>query len=461
MAKPPVVYPPLPVEHDPYVVTAHTIQDPPTTLRGTFKHLGPGFLLSAAIVGSGELIATTTLGARAGFVTLWVILVSCLVKVALQLEFGKHVIHSGESTMASLNQLPGPKWRGANWSIWGWLFIQLFKLLQVGGIIGGVAITLNIALPFLSVPVWAGLVTIATSLLISRNYYSFIESFSLVMIGLFTMFTLASLFFLQFTEYALTWGNVTEGLQFTLPPAMIGVAIAAFGITGVGGDEIMYYNYWCLEKGYAAYTGPRDDSPAWRARAQGWIRVMYLDALLAMVVYTIVTAAFYLLGAAVLHAQGLVPEGYEMIEILSGMYTGTLGPWAKSVFIVCALVVLYSTVFAAAASWTRIFTDAFAQLGLLDFYDRTARRRMFSRLAWIFPAVWCVLFLFIQLPVLMILLGGFMTSVLLLLVVYAAFHFRYRRLPLSLKPSLFYDVAFWLSGLAILMVGVYGVYKLF
>lgn len=449
------------MEHDPYVLTGHAVLDPPTSLRGTFKHLGPGFLLSAAIVGSGELIATTTLGAQAGFVTLWVILVSCLVKVALQLEFGKHVIHSGESTMVSLNQLPGPRFRNANWSIWAWLFVQLFKLLQVGGIIGGVAITLNIALPFLSVPVWAVLVTIATSLLVSRNYYNFIETFSLIMIGLFTLFTLASLFFLQFTEYALTWDNLAEGLQFTLPPAAIGVAIAAFGITGVGGDEIMYYNYWCLEKGYAAYTGPRDDSPAWEARAKGWIRVMYLDALLAMVVYTIVTAAFYLLGAAVLHAQGQVPEGYEMIEILSGMYTGTLGPWAKSVFIVCALVVLYSTVFAATASWTRIFTDAFAQLGLLNFYDRTARRRMFAKLAWAFPAIWCVLFLFIRLPVLMILLGGFMTSVLLLLVVYAAFHFRYKRLPLSLKPGLFYDIAFWLSGIAIIMVGVYGVYKLF
>jgi manganese transport protein len=461
MAQNPVVAPPAPVDRDPYILTSQAVLDPPTTLRGTLKHLGPGFLLSAAIVGSGELIATTTLGARAGFVTLWVILVSCLVKVALQLEFGKHVIHSGESTMASLNQLPGPRFGKANWSIWAWLFVQLFKLLQVGGIIGGVAITLNIALPFLSVPVWAGLVAIGTSLLISRNYYNFIETFSLVMIGLFTLFTLASLFFLQFTEYALTWANVAEGLQFNLPPAAIGVAIAAFGITGVGGDEIMYYNYWCLEKGYAAYTGPRDDSPAWRARAKGWIRVMYLDALLAMVVYTIVTAAFYLLGAAVLHAQGQVPEGYDMIETLSGMYTGTLGPWAKSVFIVCALVVLYSTVFAATASWTRIFTDAFGQLGLLNFYDRTARHRMFAWLAWIFPAIWCVLFLFIQLPVLMILLGGFMTSVLLLLVVYAAFHFRYRRLPLALKPGWFYDVAFWLSGISILLVGVYGVYKLF
>ena len=39
------------------------------------------------------------------------------------------------------------------------------------------------------------------------------------------------------------------------------VAMGAFGITGVGGDEIMAYNYWLIEKGYAAFTGPRDESP--------------------------------------------------------------------------------------------------------------------------------------------------------------------------------------------------------
>jgi manganese transport protein len=35
---------------------------------------------------------------------------------------------------------------------------------------------------------------------------------------------------------------------------------------------------------------------------------MYLDAVLSMVVYTIVTAAFYLLGAAVLHMEALYPR---------------------------------------------------------------------------------------------------------------------------------------------------------
>lgn len=63
--------------------------DPPRVFRSKFKFLGPGLILSASIVGSGELIATTLLGAKGGFIALWVILVSCLVKVAIQVEFGK------------------------------------------------------------------------------------------------------------------------------------------------------------------------------------------------------------------------------------------------------------------------------------------------------------------------------------------------------------------------------------
>ena len=442
------------------------MQEPPTTFGGKLRKLGPGFILSAAIVGSGELIATTTLGAKAGFVTFWVIIVSCLAKVTLQLEFGKHAIYSGETVMAAFNQLPGWRWRNTHWTIWTWLFIQLFKLLQVGGIIGGVAITLNMAIPVIPMTAWAFITAVAASLLIYRGYYQFVERVSLVLIGLFTLLTFASLFFLQYTPYALSWDNILEGLRFNLPIGTIGVAIAAFGITGVGGDEIMYYNYWCLEKGYARNTGPRLDrnqgtseDAAWVRRAQGWINVMYWDAILSMFVYTIMTAVFYLLGAAVLHQSGEIPEGYAMIESLSRIYTETLGPGAKSVFLAGALVVLFSTVFAALASWTRIFSDCFGQIGWVDFYNPTARRRSIAVLAWVFPLLWTLLFLFIQLPVLMILIGGFVTSILLLIVVYAAWHFRYRRLPASLRPTLVYDTAFWVSAVVIVGVGVYSVVK--
>jgi len=440
-----------------YALDPTDVREPPQKLKDKLKELGPGFILSAAIVGSGELIATTTLGAKAGFVAFWVILVSCLVKVTLQMEFGKHAIYSGQTIMSAFNQLPGPRWGKANWSIWTWLFIQLFKLLQVGGIVGGVGIALNMIFPVIGVWIWVILAAMGASLLVYRGKYQTIEKMALTMIALFTAMTFVSLFSLQFTDYALSWDNIKEGLSFSLPAGVVGFALAAFGITGVGGDEIMYYNYWCLEKGYARHTGPYENTEAWNRRARGWISVMYLDALLSMVLYTLVTAAFYLLGAAILYGKGQIPEGYETISTLSQIYTETLGPWATTMYLIGALVALFSTVFAALASWTRIFSDAFWQLGWINFDDPAVRKRSIAIMAWVFPALWAILYLFIKLPVIMILIGGFSTSILLLVVVFAAYRFRYFRLPESLKPTGMYDVCLWLSIVAILGVGVYSV----
>ncbi len=102
-------------------------ESPPQTLRGALPYLRPGFILSASIVGSGELIATTIVGAKAGFVLMWFIIFSCRVKVAVQIDFGKHAISSGESTMAALNKLPGPRLGKANWSIWTWLVLMPWR----------------------------------------------------------------------------------------------------------------------------------------------------------------------------------------------------------------------------------------------------------------------------------------------------------------------------------------------
>jgi hypothetical protein len=143
------------------------------------------------------------------------------------------------------------------------------------------------------------------------------------------------------------------------------------------------------------------------------------------------------------------------------MYTESLGDWAKPAFLLGALVVLYSTLFTAAAAWIRIFSDNFGQLGWVNFYNPDSRKKVMAWLAWIFPATWTVLFLFIQLPVLMVLIGGFVTSILLLLVVYAAIHFRYKRLPVSLQPGKGYDATFWLSAIVIVLTALYGIVQVF
>src|SRR5688572_12528219 len=106
------------MESDKYSQDLASIKYPPASFRSKLAFLGPGFILSASIVGSGELIATTVLGAKAGFVAFWVIIVSCLVKVAIQIEFGKRAIRTGETPMQSFSSLPGPAFKKGNWAVW-------------------------------------------------------------------------------------------------------------------------------------------------------------------------------------------------------------------------------------------------------------------------------------------------------------------------------------------------------
>jgi len=448
---------------DPYLVDSSSITPPPVNFRQKLKYLGPGFILSASVVGSGELIATTSLGAKAGFVTLWVILVSCLVKIVLQLEFGRQSIVRGVSAMNLMNELPGPRFgkNKVSWGAWSWLVLWLFKPLQLGGIIGGVAIILNIALPGLSIATWTILVALVVISVMLFGYYGVVEKISLFFMGLFTVFTLTALFMVQRTGFAVTWPDIAGGLSFKLPRATVGFALAAFGLTGVGGDEILSYNYWCIEKGYARFTGPRDNSKEWQNRARGWIRVMYMDAFLSMIVYTIVTAAFFLLGASILYQRGEVPEGYQMIETISRIYTDSVGPAAKNMFLIGSFVVLFSTLFAALAIRTRVFSDLFGVLKWIDFSNMKTRMRTIRILAVVFPVLWTIAFLVIKLPVLMVTIGGLATFVMLIIVVIAGAWFRFGPGEKVISPGKFYKLALIFCCLAILAVGVYGVVKLF
>ena len=71
---------------DPYAYDPAEVAEPPRALGQIMRKIGPGMILAASIVGSGELIATTTLGAEVGYVALWVILLSCFLKPAIQAE---------------------------------------------------------------------------------------------------------------------------------------------------------------------------------------------------------------------------------------------------------------------------------------------------------------------------------------------------------------------------------------
>jgi hypothetical protein len=362
--------------------------------------------------------------------------------------------------MQAFNKLPGPKMGKGRWIVWMIFLLATLKIVQIGGILGGTVIVLNMLYSGFSIFTWTIITALFVAALIFNGQYGWIEKLSLLMIAMFTILTITSLISLRYTPYSFSFSDIVDGLRFNLSGEIVGVAIGAFGITGVASDEIIAYNYWCIEKGYAAYTGPRKETPEWKRRAQGWINVMYLDAAVAMIIYTVVTVAFYLLGAAVLHNRSEIPQGNEVIETIALIYTQSLGPGVKNVYLVGAFFVLFSSLFASLAAWTRLFSDIFGQMGWINFFNFTQRSKVIAVLAWIFPVTWAAAYLFIDSPVLMVLSGGVVGSFMLFIVIFAALHFKYNRT--TLVPSgLLYDAAFWISIVSIFGVGVFGVVKVF
>ncbi|NYE45444.1 Mn2+/Fe2+ NRAMP family transporter [Spinactinospora alkalitolerans] len=455
-------------EYDPYHLTPEGIKEPPQGLRSSLRYLGPGLILSASIVGSGELVVTTTLGAEAGFALLWLVIISTLVKVAVQVELARWTISTGQPALTGYNKVP-PKLGRIGWINLVWICLALPKQLLLGGIVGGVAIACSLLFPiagpplgFASTSIWTGIIVVFTIGLLYSNRYRMVELGSVALVVTFAALTIALAVGLPFTPFAYSADDVLSGLSFQIPAGALGAAVAMFGITGVGADEITYYTYWCAEKGYARWAGPPDGSEEWARRANGWIKVMQKDAWLSWAVYTFSTFAFYLMGASVLHPQGLVPGGSnEMITTLSHIYTDVLGEWASIGFLIAAIAVLMSTLFANLPSWSRMYTNFLAIVGVFDWKHTQTRTRWIRIFTVALPILWGAMYLFIQAPVLMIQIAGILTGVLLMAIVVAVWYLRRVEIDHRLRGGSLFSVSLVVSSIAILVLGAYSVLEVF
>lgn len=265
------------------------IRQPPRTFGRILLSLGPGLIIAGSIVGSGELIATTKVGAEAGFWLLWLIIIGCVIKVFAQVEFGRHTITHGETPLEALDSVPGPR-RKVNWLIWYWSLMTLLIVTQQGGIVGGVGQALSISVPIteegrnfrdtrgaeigkqvdaaverlragrgedvgpgvsgragsdaaggnpggdstVAPPaparspdpaIWATIVALVTSVLLWFGRYQFIQLFATVFVVAFTIITILTVILLQTTEFAVTGSELANGLSFRLPPESPGPGV--------------------------------------------------------------------------------------------------------------------------------------------------------------------------------------------------------------------------------------------
>jgi Mn2+/Fe2+ NRAMP family transporter len=450
---------------DLYALDLKAVQRPPGDFRGRLKFLGPGLILVGSVVGSGEIILTTTLGSMVGFSMLWFVLLSCWSKNIIQAELGRFVISSGEPFLHAFNRLPGKlpalKGKKVSWFIYVWFIWLIPDLMISGGIYGGAGQALHQAFPSLGSEWWTVIIAIAACVITLSGSYRFLEKFMTTLVVAFTFLTVLCAVLLQMTEYAITWEEVLGGLTFSFPTFSVIAALAMYGGTGVGTGEQMAYTYWCVEKGYSRFAGPADPSDDWVRRAKGWVKVMQTDVKLTMLLLTCATVPFYMLGSGVLYRLNQRPNGLETISVLSNMYTETLGEWAFWLFLVGAFFVLFSTSVSGLGANTRIFADGMAVMGAIERNDYKTRVRILRYYAVIAPLITAIIYFQVQNPVWMLLVGHMFKTIKYPLIAGGTIYLRYRHLDPRLKPSWKSDVILWICFATMIALAGYIIYVKF
>ena len=435
------------------------IREAPTGFGGLLRNIGPGVIVSGSVVGSGELLVTTRMGAEVGFVFLWGVILACLIKYAIQLELGRQCILRNSTTIEILDRVPGQRIKGVSWIAWLCVAGYFSVTVAVIGILGSVAGLMVTIFPFLPEQIWAVVVFMGMSVLLWRGLYNDLETMVAALVATFSLVVIGSVLALQGTDYAISGAQIAAGFRFEMPSDGAFVALAVMGSVGATAVELFMYPYWIVEKGYPSFVGPRQDSDEWRARYRGWMRVMMADAGVCTGIALVITGAYYLLGASVLNTLNVLPEGMKVVEQVSLIFTKSIGDWAYYIFMFGGFCTLFSTLLVFAASSGRIGADFLRRVGVAALSADDSYRRWVRIFQIGFPFLWLVFILFDSRTLDFVLKGANANNLLLIPVAYGVLHLAMKT-PERERMSMWTELALLLTLWAIINFTAINIFNL-
>jgi manganese transport protein len=137
------------------------------------------------------------------------------------------------------------------------------------------------------------------------------------------------------------------------------------------------------------------------------------------------------------------------------MYRETFGQWSYWLFLVGAFAVLYSTVFGATASNSRLFADALQLFKIVRYRDAAHRAFMVKVGCVLLPIAFTTVYLLVGEPVTLVFVGALAQALMLPFLGGAAVYFYYRRTEKSLLPGKLWAASLWFAAAAMTAVGIY------
>ena len=425
------------------------MQEAPKTFLERLKFIGPSVVVTGSVVGSGSIVMTPLLGAAAGFMLLWWLLLSMWSKPIIQAEIARYIVVSKKTFLEAFADMPGFKTtiqgKTTSWLVW-FMFIGVIpSIAGMGGLAGAVAEAGNTMFPFLTVEIWVVISCLVTWMLLYFGSYKSLEKTLLVMVLFFSFMTMIIAIAMQSTDYQVSIAQVSSGLSFSFPSGYLPLALAVFGFTGISYGEIMAYTYWCLEKGYAENSGNNVEE------TKHWIKTMQTDVWVTVFFITLGTLPFFFLGAGVLYnipelQQALATSSFWDIDVISSlqnMFSLVLGGWAKWLFIVLAFFVLFSTLLSGTAAFTRTISDYLISMGLVKEQANT-RKKLIKLIAFLIPFLSGLFYFVLPNPFTLLLIAGIWAAMGLPIVNIGALYL-VNKLEPELQPKITTKFILWAS----------------
>ena len=278
------------------------------------KLAGPGLVVAATGIGSGDVVAATVGGARYGVMLLWAIAVGAFFKYVLNEGIARWQLATGKTALEGWAEyLPA-------WVKWYFgLYLVLWTVAVTAALTNATGLGISNLTGGRISQSWGGVLhsVFGFGFVLLGGYGGF-EKLMKTLVGVMGFAILVCA--------ALTFHDPAGVLQGTFVPTIPsggGLYVLSI-IGGIGGSVTMLsYNYWMREEKMAG--------PEQLGYVRGDIAIAYLfTALFGMAIMMTANQAFYVPGVAITNAQAVTKMAEMLSTILGafGRYAYSIGFWA-------------------------------------------------------------------------------------------------------------------------------------
>ncbi len=408
------VLPPVPIKELPE----------PLPLR---KVLGPGVILVATALGSGEYVLWPYISANLGLVVLWAAIVAVAIQFFINMEVERYTLATGETAVTGFTRL---------WKPWWFLFCIMAIVPNMWpGFATGAATCLSFVIGGLDVKLVGilGLIAVGITLTASPVVYQTVERFQkTIIIAVLVWLVLAVI--LGTTGEA--WGDLASGLSSgfgsvpTSPEVTAALIAGAIAFAGSGGCGNLAVSNWVRDKGMgmghyvprivSPLSGEQEAVPATGntfpqdeknlARWKGWWKVANTEqAVTFWLIGTLGIVVLSVLAYSTVFGTD-TGEDFDFIKAEGDVLSSTVAPWFATVFFLAGFFKLLSTMLGNFDYVSRITADA-VKINATPESTFWTESRIYAATVWLLITVGITIVLvFTEQPLLLLVIGSALSA---------------------------------------------------